>query len=410
MQINRFNDISNKEFISLLDAYINFLPGITDLMFYTAEFAVVKPFIEKAGINCGFITAFIAPSGYLKTTLAKLYYLWSDNIGEQFMQFSKLPKEKKISEKLNLLFGSNLLLDDLKKDSYSYYNGKQKHILDFVVREVTENFGKTNVIITGETLDNMGCYSLIDRLFPIRMNKLKARELSNLKIKLISLKPGFMAYASNKFTKSLKEKEGEVLKYISDYCIKSYNTEYIEYEYAVRTERYSAFISLTRELFHKYVTSDFNDNNFDNSLDIQLQKQIKVLQEKGNNERKPDYILTFYETVMKDADKYIKICDSKDEYNDCENSCFLNICNYKLYITTAALKKALYKKYRKSVSVRELTKELDDKEILCTEPNSRGRQKNYGGVKHYVIDLQALAYILNEYDIDLPKYLKVMIF
>ena len=55
---------------------INFMPGVTELLFYAALLGAVKPLLNFLGVITDFIIAIIAPSGHLKTTLTRLYALW----------------------------------------------------------------------------------------------------------------------------------------------------------------------------------------------------------------------------------------------------------------------------------------------------------------------------------------------
>lgn len=59
----RVPPVSTESLREKSDKYIRLLPGITEPLFFYSLFAVVKPFIERLHIHCGFLLALIAPSG-----------------------------------------------------------------------------------------------------------------------------------------------------------------------------------------------------------------------------------------------------------------------------------------------------------------------------------------------------------
>lgn len=56
----------------IIRKYIKFMPGVTEVLFYSALSTIIQPLLIETGNIPGFVTALIAPSGHLKTTLARI--------------------------------------------------------------------------------------------------------------------------------------------------------------------------------------------------------------------------------------------------------------------------------------------------------------------------------------------------
>lgn len=166
-----------KEMLELCDSYINLLPKVTEILFYGSLFAVVKPFLAQLNIPCGFLLSLVAPSGHLKTTLVRTYALWFDKKSELEIGFYSRQRDQAILNTLDSLSGQNFLIDDLHKIKNANEERRQEHRLDIISRHVNAKMDCANVILTGETMENMGIFSCMDRIFQVRMPNMDAKQI-----------------------------------------------------------------------------------------------------------------------------------------------------------------------------------------------------------------------------------------
>lgn len=83
---------------------------------------------------------------------------------------------------------------------------------------------------------------------------------------------------------------------------------------------------------------------------------------------------------------------SKNDYSP-SNMDYLMLGN-KLYITSAALKDAFFRYYKRFVPPKAIVGQFHAEGILEEEANSKGFQKNLDGRKHYVINCKILIHYL----------------
>lgn len=380
------NDIDRHELLKQCHSYISLMPGITEILFYGSLFAIVKPFLAQLKIPCGCLLALVAPAGHLKTTLVRIYALWLDIPDKQEIGFYSHNRDKEILNMIECLQGQNFLLDDMHKIKDSNESRRQERRLDTVSRHVNMKMNCANVIITGETMEDMGIFSCMDRIFQIRIPKMNAEQIEGLKRKISLLQQGLMPSIAYHFVKALMGKYEAVMKDIKQFYSENlYDSEAGE-GYATRIYRYGMFIRMTRYLFEKYLCDpELYCLKVEKSLDSAIKEQIRLQQEElqkiRSREESRDYVAEFYK-ILYDNGKYIQLCAQK-EYTDCEKSCVLY--KDKIYITTAAIKNALFNRYQQYVAPKLITDALHEAGILEEEPHSNGRQKNFAGKKHYVL-------------------------
>lgn len=390
--------MDREELLKECMSYKCLIPGTTEILFYGSLFAIVKPFLAQLNIPCGFLLALVAPAGHLKTTLARIYALWLDTEDEQEIGFYTYQKDKDILNMIANLQGQNFLLDDIHKIADSNERKRQEKRLDIVSRYVNMNKNCANVIITGETMEEMGIFSCIDRIFQIRIPEMNASQIENLKISISSLKQGLMPSVALAFANALMEKYEEVMEDIKTFYSKNlYDTEAAE-GCATRVYRYGMFIRMTKYLFDKYLCDPAlyiqNDETIlDSAIKEHVQVQQVALQKIHFREKKRDYIAELY-WIIHNRGQYIQV-RAQLEYNDFENSCML--CNDRIYITSNAIKNAFINYCGHYTSVKLIIDALHEEGILEEEPSSNGKQKNYQGKKHYVLNRKIFAnYMYNK--------------
>ena len=392
--------------LTKIKQYIFLLPGITEPLFFFAMFAVVKPFVEQLQIHCGFLLALIAPSGQLKTTLARRYCLWLNDSDSQEIQIRSSRRTAHILDFLNTMPGQNVLIDDLRKSPDSNDRNRQSARLDDISRYINSNFGCANVILTGETMENMGIFSCIDRIFQLQMPLMDAGQIQELQKNLTALGENIMPGIALAFAESLMKNYNDVLKNIQDFCTANiFKTDQVG-TYATRTNRHAMFILLTEFLFSKYFCNIEKFKNLESfskaltsALNMQTENQLQQLEELRFKESHHDYIADLYTIIIEDSIKIkdpIKICTNKHDYNNSSNAVFLS--DGRICISSNVLKDSFFNYYKKHIAPIDIIKQLHNEGILEEEPGSKGYQKNIDGKKRYVINIKIWLYYLLQHN------------
>lgn len=380
---------NRKELLSFCDSYRNLLPGVTEILFYGSLFAIVKPFLAQLMIPNGFLLSLVAPSGHLKTTLVRTYALWFQEKSELEVGFYSRQRDQTILNTLDSLSGQNFLVDDLHKIKNANEKRRQEHRLDIISRYVNTKMDCANVILTGETMENMGIFSCIDRIFQIKMPKMDAKQIEELKKKLSALALALMPSVALEFASFLMNHYKESLDAIREFLQKN-NIDNTVDGYATRIRRHALFLRMTEYLFERSFDVISTRTEKGTALEIALEEQIHLqqmeLQKIRSAEEKHDYIAEFY-TIIKAEDKYIKLCATPSEYEvtNMEYACLLY--KERIYITTSSIKNAFYKYYGKYIAPKQVIDVFHKEGILEEEPASKGHQKNFQGKKHYVISM-----------------------
>ena len=91
-------EISENIIKAQYEKYLHWFPGVSEILFFSAMFGVVKPFLHKLGIDAGFTTVLIGPPAHLKTTLIRQYALWLEPREQQEIGFYFAKKNQQILE------------------------------------------------------------------------------------------------------------------------------------------------------------------------------------------------------------------------------------------------------------------------------------------------------------------------
>lgn len=373
----------------VISKYLNFLPGISEIVFYGALFAVVKPIFCKCGLKPDFILAVIGPSGHLKTSLVRKYALWMDEQTVQESSFRDYKRTDQIINMLNVIPGQNFLVDDFHETTSGNAAIKQRERLDGFVRHVGLHTNCANVFITGESSKKMGIFSSMDRLLQIKIPKKTSDELKNLKIKINELHDGEMATLASRFLKCLMEdfdKVEEIVKnYWSNDCPESDNNV----NYNTRTYQHGKFIRLTEILFNKYMCFEFPDASGKEQLDDALQKnyvlQQKELQCQWEGEIERDYVIDV-NTMLTSNDTYIKMETTRGLYQVNDKNCLYY--ENKVYITRNALVRGMSEYYQAIAPIKKIVDALHEAGIL--EEDNDSRTKKIFNKRHYVLSTEMI--------------------
>lgn len=401
----------NKKLLDVAKAYINLLPGVTELLFFFSLFTIVKPFVELLDLSCGFALALIGEPGHLKTSLVRKYCLWGDWGIENEILFTEKIYEKELIGRLDSLAGSCILIDDLRRMADSNENKKQMSKLDRIVRHVNAAHSNcANVAITGETLTDMGIFSCLDRIFQVKMPNLTAEDVEVLKRKLSELPANLMLEIAVEFVKSLMKDVNKVKESIKNFYESNVFQSNVTGEYATRTNRHAMFIRMAEYLF-----SEFCMNlNVEEQLRTVLEKQSRIyeveLVRKRASEQTRDYVVDIYETFVKRTS--LPLYTNRHAYFATQEEYAYLIEKKRLYINKMALEKGLKKHCGQHIGATVVVRRLNEDGILI-DPSETGnvKGKQFRLMEkswHYVIDLEMLIERLVEREYDVEETIRRM--
>lgn len=357
------------------------MPGVTEIIFYYALQAVVKPLLHEWGINTNYSLAVIGASGHLKTTLVTKICLWLSEKEKQRESFSSSLRTKRIFEKMNDFSGMNYLIDDFHAYESTQDIMRQNKRLDDIVREVENNPRCANVVITGEYLQ--GIFSCIDRTFMVNIPKMQNDTLGEIKEKLAEISENEVAVIAFVFLQNLLSNLSEV----KDMCLSFYEKERldlnIEIDATTRTYRHTIFLFLTEFLFRKYLCDGSEEISCRKELKSAIEKQYKIQQRELKKYRYlegQDYIGDVY-NMLQSRGKYLKCITNGRNYKDFVQS-YLQ-CSSDVFITREALRYGMSQYYQRIISVDTIIKKLVEEGII-----DRGTDtftKKIANKRHYKI-------------------------
>lgn len=403
------NGSDEKEYKNLSDVaveYINLLPGVTEPIFFFSLFTIVKPFVERLNISCGFALALVGPPCQLKTSLARKYCLWVDWGSENEVLFTEKIYEREIIRKLDNLAGLCFLIDDLRRMTDSNENKNQMSRLDHIVRHVNAAHSDcANVVITGETLGDMGIFSCLDRIFQVKMQNLSVEEVESLKRKLSELPANLMRKIAVEFAKSLMRDVNKVNESIECFYQNNAFQPHATGEYATRTKRHAMFIRMAEHLFSQFCMKLNMEEQLRSALEIQSKIYEVELVRKRVSEQPRDYVVDFYETFVNH--KVLPLYTNRyDYYRTHEEYAYL-IERRRLYINTMALERGLKVCCGRHIAAQAVVKMLSEEGILIDPSetgNVRGKQVKLGEKGwHYAFDLEMLIERLVERGYAVPE-------
>ena len=380
--------IDDKSLCDTAKDFINFFPGVSEILFYGSLFGIVKPFLAELNLSPDFIIAVIGKSGSLKTSLVRKYALWLETPEKQEENFQSYSHMSDILSQIDNMQGLNFLMDDLHNVHGTQAKNRQNDRLDKLVRHICTNPQCANVIITGENMKNMSIFSAYDRIFQITLPPISADRLQAMKENMNGrLLNSLMAQIAELFAKKLMENYNKVLDNIQMF-FKRYKPFGFENS-TVRTGRHIMFLRLTEFLYRTYVC-DQKDNlsckkAFEVSLQVNADYQQKLLIYQRKTESDINYVKSIYECLNAN-DKYIHVCTSPHAYTPSDNTCLIEKAN--LFITSTALSVSLSKYLNMPVSAKKAALSLRDAGLLDTGTDTLTKKKL--GRRHYKINYTLL--------------------
>lgn len=365
-----------------LPKYLDFWPGVTEPLFYSALYAVIKLFLNDMKLPTGHLTLLIGPPGHLKTTLAKKYCLWSEDLELQCTTFQDRIDNKKILNRVKDMAGQNFLADDLHKIPTYYGDKKLKNRLDELARQVANGECCANVIVTGEGTEDVGVFSCLDRTLQIRFPQLESEQLLEKKAELNLIDDTFMPEVARYFVTELMGHYDEVKADIQEFMASDRTFETIDN--TLRVGYHAKQILLTAELFEKYCFSSSKDLCrkvlLKEALENICREQASVLA-KFRDEQAHNYVKDLYQ-ILDARDKYVKVCMDSNAY-DPQNpeQCFCK--NGGFYFTEQALQNAFIRYLERPVDINVVKVQLKKCAILMSDDGIL--KKRFAGKYHYIV-------------------------
>lgn len=377
-------EADRSQLLKTAQEFINFIPGVTEPLWYASLTGAMKPFYSSLGYTTDFVTMLAGPSGYLKTSLVKLYALWGDNPGAQLSTFRSGKRLNDIIHSMDTQVGQNYLLDDFHEAYTPNHKAIDKERLDIVVRHIGEVYNCANVIITSESSKNLGIYSCKGRLLILFIRPDVCQPLSILKPKLSKLsrtKPATIVYA---FLKVLMDNYEEVLKDIINFFQNEDIIFSSELDQDTRIDHHGLFLRLTEVLFRKYFCDGSSPISGKEGLEIALRqnatlqkKELSVLREA---EHPVDYPQILWQ-LLKEQNNYFHRVDEKDYKPEDKNSYFVK--NHNIYATSLAVTLAIQKHSGVAVNKNDIHKAFKSLGLLSQDKDAP--TKKYKDVRHMVI-------------------------
>lgn len=376
--------------LQMAENCINFMPGVTVLLFYAALLGAIKPLLDSFGVIMDFIIAVVAPSGHLKSTLTRLYALWLVQREAQEISFSDTIRNDRLQGKIEECAAQNFLIDDYHTAPKAYTQNKYRDRLDQATRIVSGSRNSANIFVTSESFKDSSIFSAADRMLQIRISRMADDELSRYKDKLSKIPEYAMPMIAVHFLQKLLNSFEQVKKEVADYLNDFKQPAWCKG--STRIGNQCRVLLLVEHLFCKHVchmdAGISANSELTRALQQQGERQLKYLDSLRQKDEECNILLVLDE-IIKEGTKStdIKISLVRSQYSDqTGDQAFLN-GNY-FYITGNALQACLMNHIGYPVSLRKVSDELHDAGVLVEDIDKRS--KKFMSRRHYVIAVDAL--------------------
>lgn len=364
------------------EKYINFLPGTSEVIFYSALVGILKPYFNMAGFPIRFSIFLFGPSGHLKSSIIRKYALWLDE--EQQMQILQSPYTMRSLEKrIENLKGMNFLLDDYRDASGTSARDRQRNTIDNVVRWIDSQEENANLFITGEYLE--GSFSCQDRILGIEIPKKTGDELQVLKHQFSLLDKKDMISIAAVFAERIAKNSENVVNKIRTYMC-SATKDNIAGDY--RFNNFISCIFATEMLYREFICSGnetlSNLPKLRSAMEDIASKQNRRLRMLIENGGKTDYVYCVAKALNSP-----KLVFQKEKYNMDDQGAAL-VKDGLVIITSKNLKLLLQQQYPgRDIPLKKVIQALDEVDALESDKDKNG--KKYLGRRHYCIRISSLS-------------------
>lgn len=385
--------LSKEYFEKEFPKYLHFFEGVSEPLLYASLFAIVKPFALAAkSIHGGCVYLVDGAPGHLKSSLVRRFSLWLQNPLLQESSFQSSISNKALKKKIDGYSGLNYLVDDAHVLHVYHQKNKQEDLYDALSRWASNGTEGANIIVTGESIARLGCFSCRDRILEIRVPMLSSDELAKKKQEIATLAPDFMSRLAREFAIQLMNNYTEVLVYIENFIKRAQTTLYDSADARFRIQSHGIYLMLTEALFRRYCCNGSEELSGKEALLLALDKnrmeQEKELSMLLDKEQEPDYLMELFEMITDayNGNGVVKVCVDTREYRMKANECFYK--NNSFYFTQVALVHSMQTYRKGSINNATFIQQLKASGVLLTDAS--GMYKKFLKVNHFVIAYTAL--------------------
>lgn len=357
--------------------------GVSEVLFLCSLFSVLKPLMQDAGYQVGFIVALYGKSGVGKTQLARTFFV--QDVGQE--KNFKTSSRKEIEWALSLFEGHSVLIDDFHPEALSYGQKRQESILDFIARK-SDMDKSALAVITAEFLG--GCFSIQDRMLQV---KIEGNDLDFTTLSFLQKNRGVMVSILKDFAELVYCKRSEVTETVK-YMMNIYSIKESSRRISFTVNMLKATLEVFWSCFlddddKKEIRSKTKDENIKQTiigyLDNVEKDQIKAMERLERLEGGVDWILVLYE--MLHIHQIFVLCPELKDIDDPEfNGMAVLDKKNKICIRSQTLKKGLELFFGFKVSIKDMIKELLEEHILEEDRSCSHMKKKADGKYYYEVN------------------------
>lgn len=378
-----------QELLKQASSFITLLPGITEILFFYSLLPIVSLFLERLDIFPNMVLVITGRMGHFKTTFARIaaFVLKQEELQE--IPFYRMPKERTLDERVNLLAGINLLIDDVFASATQYSNKRKSDLFNTIVRYGDKRLYKAGIIITAEQIPEDLILSGRDRIFELHIPDLTSKKRVELWNRSKCIPQNIMAQITKEFARALEENHQVVIQDI-EYFINSY-----QYPLGLGTDLriagHAEYISLVEFLYRKYLCDGnpeySRQEEFESALYREAARQYVEIRAEFR-EQNINYIQEVYR-MLNSGNRYLRMESNAYIYEPDGKNFFANHLRY--YITGTALMYGMMNYLGSSnISRKLIIDALYDAGMLETDGSGARTQKTKWGTRHYVISRQMM--------------------
>lgn len=360
---------------------INLKPGVTDVLFCVILLCIIRPVFLMIGCPADFFLVLYGPSGALKSTYAKLFFVEQR---EQMMSFT-MDRSRKILDCIEKYSGHAVVVDDYHPAAKDYDRKRQDSIMDAIARNADSGYGAL-AVVTSEFLS--GSFSLQDRMIQVHVKRLETevakekcadflRTLTDLQQNSDILREILYEFACRVYLNL-----DSVQKMLKGF-IQNRKVENI----SARIERNIDYLYMAMSVFNKMFL-DYNLKEFDGMISSSLNSlKYTQLRHMGMIKRlEADQDWTDEVFRMLDTEE-IKKCYGFEKKQTGGQEIVIH--NSKVYITPYTLEMEMQKYLKMRINIKDIVSHLSKTQVL-DEDNSSSYTMKRNGKRYYVIDRSRL--------------------
>lgn len=388
IRLKSFRECNKAEMAYEASEFISLKPSISEILFYYSLLPIVSMFLGTLNVFPDVVLVMTGPMGHFKTTMARIATCILEQEYLQELKFYQAPRPEMLEERIRMVEGMNLLIDDIFPATGQYSKARQADLLNIISRYGDKRGYKAGIIITAEHMPEKLILSGRDRIFQLDIPFMDSEEKTRLYNKSRCIRSSLMAQVSENFVKSLMDNFDEVIKDITEFIQNYQPLEGLNAD--TRIGNHAEYLLLSEFLYRKYIC-DGNEEwsmrkQFEKVLGISAVKQHKAICRMVSG-KETDYTQAVY-NMLTGGNKYLRMENNRDNYMP-DGKNFL-ILDGKYYVTRTALQFGMIRYMERTVSMRKVSDALWDAGVLEVDNGGARTRKGFSNVRHYVISRQAI--------------------